>query len=664
MALPTSSPRSIRSTPGTHTSDISTTNNSNTSTSTNTSTPPITTTATGTTTTTNTAVAMPVTVTAEMAQLSRTAPTSPRSSPPKDDSPTGRSKKTTMPRSPRPMPVPALRLRSTSSSMALSVSPRKLAQSLPSLAAIDDSQQPGREAACTGASGASNSVMSVSSPVLQTHSAPTLQIFRTRMPMRLLKKSELESKLTKLADLLVNDVLSGDVSAANLKVLGRVDSAFYIEHLPAEFTPFGQGLGTPTIACSKLLQRFFAVDFRTNLGWGAARTLYKNFQFDEIKRASSSRSVAVGEADPDTKRAEMERMQGRAEVIVRTLLGFPPTIEQSPLPAKMLRLLVICDQRLHEKLLSSDGKISFSTDQIRSARLAMLTNLVVTRLLQPMLSSLAAKQPTQSEMWFLTLLMKGLVSAVQQFSDALFSKSFASSPLSLQQRADEKLRRERIDARIRQLQSKPTVRHVRTRSADTEPISPRTLRTIEEARSFRSRQKAAETARTMEAQDWSVLDDTRREIDENLAIAQASADLQDFDAADLRLVLSLLDQRTDSDDLDFILITPRRAQPLEDSDDGPGATVPPTLTPTTITTTTTSSFTTTTTSTTGATVTAAVTAATAATTGAAATAATADTAAANTVPARITATTAVTADDVDDAATSALSGDKPGGPNV
>ncbi len=587
MSVPTSSPRSTRINLG-----------ANASTSANTA--PIT-----TTTTTNTSIlaATPVTNTTDTGQLSRTAPTNPRSSPPKDDSPTGRSKKTVMPRSPRPMPVPALRLRSTSSSMALSVSPRKLAQSLPPTSFVD------QKTAATASSGTSDSMMSVSDPVLLVHSAPTLQIFRTRMPMSRLKKGELESKLAKLSDLLVNDVLSGDMSAANLKVLGRVDSAFYIDNLPPEFRPFGQGLGTPTISCSKLLQRFFAADFRKNLGWGAARTLYSNFQFEEMKRASSSRSVAVGEADPDIRRAEMERMQGRAEVIVRTLLGFPPTIEQSPLPAKLIRLLVLCDQRLHEKLLNRDGKGSFSTDQIRSARLAMLTNLVVTRLLQPMLSSMAAKQPTQSEMWFLTLLMKGLVSAVQQLSDALFSKSFASSPLSLQQRADEKLRREKVDARIRQLQSKPTARNVRTRSADTEPISPRTLRTIEEARSFRSRQKAAETARTLEAQDWSALDEAKREIDENLAISQASTDLQDFDIDELRLVQSLLDQRMDADDLDFILLTPRRAQPLEDGDDTdakPG--LPRTSIPNT--TTTTSTFTTTTTSTTDATVTAAVTAAT------------------------------------------------------
>lgn len=622
MSLPISSLRSSISHSSTNTS---------TNTSINTGTTPITTTTT--TTTTNTAAAPSVTNTADTGQLSRTAPATPRSSPPKDDSPTGRSKKTVMPRSPRPMPVPALRLRSTSSSVEFSASPRKLAQSLPSN--VDGSQPPSRKKASTASSGASDGVVSISEPVLQVHSAPTLQIVRTRMPMSLLKKGELERKLMKLADLLVNDVLGGEMSAANLKVLGRVDSAFYIENLPPEFTPLGQGLGTPTISCSKLLQRFFAADFRNNLGWGAARTLYSNFHFEEMKRASSSRGVAVGEADPETRRAEMERMQGQAEVIVRTLLGFPPTIEQSPLPAKLIRLLILCDQRLHEKLLSREGKSSFSTDQIRAARLALLTNLIVTRLLQPMLSSLAAKQPTQSEMWFLTLLMKGLVGGVQQFSDALFSKSFASSPLSLQQRADEKLRREKIDARIRQLQSKPTVRHVRTRSADTEPISPRTLRTIEEARSFRSRQKAAETARTLEAQDWSALDEAKREVDENIAISQASADLQDFDVDELRLVQSLLDQRMDGDDLEFILLTPRRAQPLEDSDEN-GVRSGKTTTPTNTTTTTTGTFTTTTTSTTSATLT---------------------TATDTTAPTRVTTGTS-------DAATSTVHEDKPTAPNA
>ncbi len=489
-----------------------------------------------------------------------------------------------------------LRLRSTSSSADVLVSPRKLAQSQPTTSVASNTS--GNQADSTHRTRPTGSLHShsepASTPVLQAHSAPTLQIVRTRVPMSQLKKAELENKLTKLADLLVNDLLSGDLSAANLKVLGRVDSAFYIDRLPPEFQALAQGLETPTIPFSRLLQRFLATDFRGTIAWGAAKTLYSNFRFEETKRAAAGRAVAVGDISPDVKQAEMMRMQGLAEVIVRTLLGFPPTVDSSPLPAKLIRLLIVCDQRLHAKLLDGDGKTRFSTDQIRSARLALLTDLLVTRLLQPMLSSLAATKPTQSEMWFLTLLMKGLVNGAQRLSDALFSKSFASSPLALRQKAEEKLQREKIDARIRQLQSKPTVRHVRTRSADTEPISPRTLRTVEQARNFRAMQKAAETARALEAQDWSALDDAKREVDENLAIEKAHTDLQDFDADDLEmLVMSLLDQRDGNDDADFMPISPRRATALDDSDELP-----------TVTTTTTSAFTTTTTTTTSATVTA------------------------------------------------------------
>lgn len=554
----------------------------------------LTTTTTDTFTTTTTA-ATTGTVTAAATEI----PPLQRSSPPKDDSPTRRSKKTLpppSPRTPRAIPVPALRLRSTSSCAEITPPTNKtvpLSQSHPLPATSTAAPQARVTTASVTKSGqtSNNDALTV-----QSHSEPSFQIVSKRMPVSTLKKIETEHQVQKLADLIIDDLVDDSISASKLKVLGRVDSAFYIDRLPAQFKAFAIGVDGATIPSGKLLQRYFAQEFRDNLGWGGAKSLYASFNFKDTARSGSGSGIAVGEGDPGIKQAEKERMHGVAEVIVRMLIGYPPTVDSSPLPKKLFQFLITCDQRLHAKLLKPGPKNSFSTEQIRTGRLALLTNLIATRLLQPMLSSLASKYPSQSEMWFLGELMKGLVAGVEQLSVAFFNKSFATSPLALQQQAMEKLTQERIASRIRQLQSKPTVRHARTRSADTEPVSPRTLRTIEQAKSFRKLQKVGEMASDLEAQDWSALDEANREITENLAVSQAQGGLQPFDAGDINaLVQELIGQRGDFDD--FVL-TPRRAQPLEDSEEpeAPGpmqmAVTPASLTTTTINTVTTTTTTT------------------------------------------------------------------------
>lgn len=376
--------------------------------------------------------------------------------------------------------------------------------------------------------------------------------------------------MQRLADLIINDLFSDELTTQKLQLLGRVDSAFYIDKLPADLRQFAAGLPSATISSSKLLQRFFAPDFQKNLGWTGARALYANFRQGDILKSSSGPANRPDDNDFELKQAEMERMEGAAEVIVRTLIGYPPTIDSSPLPKSLFPFLIACDQRLHARLLNDTSKGPYSTDQIRTARLALLTNLIATRLLQPMLSSLAAPMTSPTEMCFLTLLMKGLIGGVEQLSTAFFNKSFANSPHALQQQAMEKLNQEKISERIRRLQSKPTVRHIRTRSADTEPISPRTLRTIEEARTLHKLQKTGELARTLEAQDWSALDEANRTINSNLAMARAREDHGQFESDDLEmLVKALLGER----DANVFPLTPRRAQRLDDSDEELAATL-------------------------------------------------------------------------------------------
>ncbi len=413
---------------------------------------------------------------------------------------------------------------------------------------------------------------------VRAFSEPSLQIIRKSIPLGQLKKMEQEHRMHKLADLIVDDLVNGQLTAAGLSTLGRVDSAFYIDHLPEDFKPLAKGLMTPTISSGKLMQGYFAADFSHNVGWNGATSLYMNFMQREAAKISSASSHEADnhdnvDADDDTRQAERQRIQGAAEVIVRSLLGYPPTVESSPLPGKLISLLIACDQRLHAKMLATTTPASFSTEQIRTGRLAALAHLLITRLLQPMLFSMTPQPPSQTApsqavMSFQILVLKGMMSGVKQLAEGLLNKSFATSPLALQQQATEKATREKIDARIRRLQSKPSTRHMRTRSADTTPISPRTLRTMEEARMMRKAQQAGELATTLESQDWSALEEARRQVDEKLASTQSQADLLQMPLHEVDELVRLLTGKGD-DNQPILAIQPRRAQPLDDSDELP-----------------------------------------------------------------------------------------------
>ncbi len=505
-----------------------------------------------------------------------------RSSPPKNDSLSGRSKKSVPPRSPRvkPQPVPVLRLRSNSSGQEFAPSPRTLpplsdkqgeaalSQSHP---VPDMNRAPANVQASTTTTLAMEKDATTEQASVRASSEPSLQIIRKSIPLGQLKKMEQEHRMHKLADLIVDDLVSGQLTSASLSTLGRVDSAFYIDHLPEDFKPLAKGLTTSTISSGKLMQGYFAADFIHNVGWNGATSLYANFTQREPEKSSSTSSHVADNndnVDDDTRQAERERIQGAAEVIVRSLLGYPPTVDSSPLPGKLISLLIACDQRLHAKLLATTTPAAFSTDQIRTGRLAALTHVLVTRLLQPMLFSLTPQPPSQAQMSFQILVLKGLMSGARQLAEGLFNKSFATSPLALQQQATEKATREKIDARIRLLQTKPSTRHVRTRSADTTPVSPRTLRTLEEARTMRKAQQAGELATTLESQDWSALDEASRQVNEKLARNKSHADLLQMPISEVEELVRLLEGKG-GDSQPILAIQPRRAQPLDDGDELP-----------------------------------------------------------------------------------------------
>ena len=63
---------------------------------------------------------------------------------------------------------------------------------------------------------------------------------QVEVPTRLLEKSARNYVPNLLADLVVDDILAGEMLADQLHKVGRTDSAFYLEKLPPELKPLAK----------------------------------------------------------------------------------------------------------------------------------------------------------------------------------------------------------------------------------------------------------------------------------------------------------------------------------------------------------------------------------------------------------------------------------------
>ncbi len=417
-------------------------------------------------------------------------------------------------------------------------------------------------------------------------SEPVLRRVRARsqveVPTRLLQKSERNYLPNRLADLIVDDILAGEMLADQLHKVGRTDSAFYREKLPPELKPLAQSAPHPTISSSKLIQAMFREDFKTNRGWLAARALcdVSSESMQAQIQAETTGEIEIGTIDPDLKEAIRETLKGRAEVIVRNLLGHPARLKNSPLPERLTDFLVHSDQRFHMQLMQGERTRHFSSSQMRDARVALQKQLLVTYLLLPMLSELAQSRPSQTEIWFLGLLMNSLLKAVPSLQDDVFAQSFATSPKHFQEavkvKHETEERLEKIEKqRNRTEQRKATFRtgpgHVRSRSADTPLIDTRSLPTREKMQQMRATKQSEALADTLLSEFDDVLKDAEKHVEETEQIRKAQVNLQDFNADDLQLVLDILNDRDGDIEmlaaLDHVFQpSPGRAIPLDEDD--------------------------------------------------------------------------------------------------
>ena len=384
--------------------------------------------------------------------------------------------------------------------------------------------------------------------IFGTSSEPVFRIVREKMqvPSSLLKKNEIDYVPNMLGDMIVDEICKGELLPDQLHKIGRMPTAYRRERLPRELQALAKQFPNPAVSSTKLLQALFADDFKKNAGWCRTRT---NCELVISDVARQGKSIEIGQNDPQIAMDEKKRLASHARNIARNIFHEPGPFNKSALPERLLNFLSHCDQHFHERLMHDIKTRQFTTMQMRDARIALQKQLLVTYLLQPMLTNLVSAAPSQSEIWFLGQLLKSMLDAVPPIFTQIFDKSYANSPKQFQQAVTEKQKQEKLQQiraeRTASFRKKPGG-HQRSRSADVKLVNPESLPTREQMQTYRAAKKSEVLAKELEKNARKldrVLAEVEKNVKESEALTEALGDLQNFDEDELATVLSILEDR-------------------------------------------------------------------------------------------------------------------------
>ncbi len=298
-----------------------------------------------------------------------------------------------------------------------------------------------------------------------------------------LRTAEVHQQSSALAGLVVEGVLKNGLSVAQLGKTGHVAPAFSTLNLSETLQPLVTNQAEKYVSAGRLMQRLFAHDFSTNEGWENAQKMYKL----TLSMAVDKRGISDPEQlDQASQAAIQTKLQRCADAFVRRLIGEHQTLISARLPQPVLNFLIQVDQQFHAQLIQGEKTRELSTEQMREARSSLQANRFVAHLRKPRLEGIATNAGTKTEQCFVDLILKTLSTQVDSLARQILVKSFAQSSPELRERAILKEGAEEQAKRTAQRVTNFKSRlggHQRSRSADTTPIDPRSMR--EAARSKR-----------------------------------------------------------------------------------------------------------------------------------------------------------------------------------
>jgi len=250
-----------------------------------------------------------------------------------------------------------------------------------------------------------------------------------------------------LVEILVREATSTPINKKTVTTVGRQDCAILVLHMPQILMPYVENKSEKYLRSEKLIQSLFSEDIKSGNPWKEFEKIYA-----EIKEKDSLRVYEFGEADPNKIAAARSMLKPFSDRIAEAFFGKNKQVLNFPLPNEIINFLLASDHAFFKKLLDLNGTSKLSMDDIDKARFSFINNLLVTRLLQPLIVSKLSSPATQLEIWFQSAILNSLQEAIITFSEDFFDVSFSKAPESLRAPAIKKIKDEEREKKEADLQ--------------------------------------------------------------------------------------------------------------------------------------------------------------------------------------------------------------------
>ena len=250
-----------------------------------------------------------------------------------------------------------------------------------------------------------------------------------------------------LVDILVKQVTSTPITKKTVTTVGRQDCAILVLHMPQILMPYVENKSEKFLRPEKLMQSLFSEDIKSGNPWKEFEKIYA-----EIKEKDSLRLYEFGEVDPNKIAAAKSMLKPFSDRIAEAFFGKNKHVKNFPLQKEIINFLLASDHAFFKKLLDLNGTSKLSMDDIDKARFSFINNLLVTRLLQPLIVSKLSSPATQLEIWFQSAILNSLQEAIITFSEDFFDVSFSKAPESLRAPAIKKIKDEEREKKEADLQ--------------------------------------------------------------------------------------------------------------------------------------------------------------------------------------------------------------------
>ena len=293
-----------------------------------------------------------------------------------------------------------------------------------------------------------------------------------------------------LVEILVREATSTPITKKTVTTVGRQDCAILVLHMPQILMPYVENKSEKFLRSEKLIQRLFAEDIKSGNPWKEFEKIYA-----EIKEENSLKLYEFGEADPNKIATAKSMLKPFSDRIAEVFFGREKLVLNFPLPKEIINFLLTSDHAFFKKLIDLSATSKLSIDDIDKARFSFINNLLVTRLLQPLIVSKLSTPATQLEIWFQSSILDSLQEAITIFSEDFFDVSFSKAPENLRSNAIKRIKDEehekkeadlqRAKARFSEMRLKSSRRHDRAISEGF-----KTSDAMEEISKYKLREKA------------------------------------------------------------------------------------------------------------------------------------------------------------------------------